>query len=356
MVECKYISLFSIMLTLVYGEVISNSTGKAFNVLNVVEFPNERCTMGSGKDGVCYSSTECASLGGTGQGMCANGFGVCCYFEATCGGTTSLNNTYFKMNNQEFSPCTLDICKMQEDICQIRLDFHEFNLDGPETSYGTDKSTVTQCQKSEFSVTGDGKNSPVICGKNTGYHMIVEALDTCNQLRTFFTSDSVLRALEIQISQIACNAPWKAPEGCTQWFTGNSGTVYSYNYQGGLHVEEQEYVNCIRREEGKCSMATWAESTEFKISGTGSTSSTDDDCVTDYVYVPRARTSLTILKNVDRICGTLYGFGSQQTLYTDRYPFIIGVSFNTAEAYSPAETGTLGFKINYEQGIACGTQ
>ena len=29
--------------------------------------------------------------------------------------------------------------------------------------------------------------------------MIVEALDTCNQLRTFFTSDSVLRALEIQV-------------------------------------------------------------------------------------------------------------------------------------------------------------
>ena len=29
--------------------------------------------------GVCYSGEECESMGGTAQGVCANGFGVCCY-------------------------------------------------------------------------------------------------------------------------------------------------------------------------------------------------------------------------------------------------------------------------------------
>jgi len=356
MLKCKlYIGLVLILSTLVTGDQLTNGTGRVFNVLNVVEFPNNRCTMGSGKDGICYTKDECSSLGGSAEGACANGFGVCCYLEVTCGGTTSVNNTYFKIDNSVYSPCVLDICKMQDNICQIRMDFHTFSLDQPETSSGTDYSEKTKCQKASFRVSGDARDSPVICGENTGYHMIVEAKDTCNELRVAFSTSSIKRSLEIQISQIACNAPWKAPEGCTQWFTGTSGTVYSYNYQGGYHLSDQQYINCIRREEEKCSMATSADSGEFEISGNAaSTSSNGEDCVTDYVYVPRSVKDLAKLTSVDRICGTAYGFGSEETLYTGRYPFIIGVSFNSDEAYSPLETATLGFKINYVQGVTCG--
>ena len=33
-----------------------------------------------------------------------------------------------------------------------------------------------------------------------------------------------------------------------------AGNVYSYNYQGGVHLANQEYTNCIRQEEGYCSI------------------------------------------------------------------------------------------------------
>ena len=37
------------------------------------------------------------TLGGAASGNCASGFGVCCLFTGTCGGTSSFNNTYFKV-------------------------------------------------------------------------------------------------------------------------------------------------------------------------------------------------------------------------------------------------------------------
>ena len=32
-----------------------------------------------------------------------------------------------------------------------------------------------------------------------------------------------LTGYTVQVSQIPCSVVWKAPEGCTQWFTGTSG-------------------------------------------------------------------------------------------------------------------------------------
>ena len=47
--------------------------------------------------------------GGTAGGSCAGGFGVCCYFEAECGRTYSVNST--KWSTTSTSPCTLTVCK-----------------------------------------------------------------------------------------------------------------------------------------------------------------------------------------------------------------------------------------------------
>ena len=46
--------------------------------------------------------------------------------------------------------------------------------------------------------------------------------------------------------QISCNAAWKPAEGCLQYFTGTTGTIYSYNYDGSYHLVNQHYDNCIR--------------------------------------------------------------------------------------------------------------
>ena len=40
-----------------------------------------------------------------------------------------------------------------------------------------------------------------------------------------------------------------APEGCLQWFTGSSGTIESWNFNGGIHLANQNYFSCIRAEQ-----------------------------------------------------------------------------------------------------------
>ena len=44
-----------------------------------------------------------------------------------------------------------------------------------------------------------------------------------------------------------------------------SGTVYSYNYQGGIHLANQQYNNCIRTEEGYCSIAYTSSSFQVLV-------------------------------------------------------------------------------------------
>ena len=51
---------------------------------------------------------------------------------------------------------------------------------------------------------------------------------------------------------MACTATWKAPTDCTQFFTGISGAVVSYNYAGSQLLQGNYYTNCIRTEEGYC--------------------------------------------------------------------------------------------------------
>ena len=51
----------------------------------------------------------------------------------------------------------------------------------------------------------------------------------------------------------------RAPSDCVQYFTGTSGNVQSYNFAGGQLLQSQDYTNCIRTEEGYCSIQ-WKES------------------------------------------------------------------------------------------------
>lgn len=84
--------------------------------------------------------------------------------------------------------CRVKICKCQPNVCQIRLDFNTFVIAGPSTSVSTiglatfgvlevggakGVSTATQCLTDMFSVTNpNGAAPPVICGTNTGEHMV----------------------------------------------------------------------------------------------------------------------------------------------------------------------------------------
>ena len=52
---------------------------------------------------------------------------------------------------------------------------------------------------------------------------------------------------------------FRAPTDCVQYFTGTSGSVKSYNFQGSQFLKGQIYNNCVRTEKGYCAIQ-WKES------------------------------------------------------------------------------------------------
>ena len=54
-----------------------------------------------------------------------------------------------------------------------------------------------------------------------------------------------------------------APEGCTQYFFGDStGAVQTFNFDGGLHLANQNQAICVRKERGNCRICWTAENSE----------------------------------------------------------------------------------------------
>ena len=67
-----------------------------------------------------------------------------------------------------------------------------------------------------------------------------------------YSSTTTAKKFNVLTRQISCTASWKAPEDCVQYFTGASGSVQSYNFQGGQLLTQQQYTNCVRTERGYC--------------------------------------------------------------------------------------------------------
>ena len=345
---------------------VANTTrsGRLLNVLNIVRFPNSGCnTTNLNTYGVCYAATECSVLGGTSSGSCAQGFGVCCMFGGTCGGSSSVNNTYFSSSDSDTSPCTFSVCPAGSDICQIRLGFDSFDISQPSTLYPGDDNPNgrTQCQQAAFTATSDGPSPPTICGTNTGHHMILDIRDSCNTLSFTWTS-STTREWNIHIMQIPCSAAWKPPQGCLQYFTGTAGYILSYNYAGGVHLALQNYNNCIRTEYGYCSIGYSAvSSTSFQVSLITPTSSPaaigalGDDCTLDYLVIAEGGASAGATTNYDRFCGALLvttAGATQATILTHKTPFQLGVRFDSTELDEDSPAGTewsKGFYLYYKQ-------
>merc|ERR1711884_519905 len=249
------------------NNVTDTRGGKAFSLFSIVQFPNQQCTASSSSStyGTCYTSSECTSKGGSSDGNCAAGFGVCCVITtSTCSTSISTNTTYIRNPNypSSYTPtsagtCTYTIKKVQDDICQLRLDF--------QTMTGFYTGTSGACGVDDFAVSGaTGYDPPTICGTNTGYHMYVEfgatSTDTITITNTYRSGGlTTAKTFNILARQISCTATWKAPTDCVQYFTGKSGTVKSYNFGGGQLLQSQIYTNCIRTEAGYCAIQ-WKES------------------------------------------------------------------------------------------------
>jgi len=287
-----FVFLFFLTIGLVncYETISKNREGRVFSLFNIVKFDNAPCssseslatssTGSSTYNGTCFSSSECSDKGGKSKGSCAAGFGVCCLFllNTETGTTVSYNNTYlqnpgFPTALSEAKSITYTINKCSDDVCFLRLDFEQFDISGPinscESSGASDCSDWADtgiadgggCTVDKMAVTGSTAGFvPEICGINHGQHIYVpmgEVGSTTSATVEFTTtgSSSTSRTWDILVSQIPCSKTYTPPSGCLQYFTGTSGKIKTFNFDGGdttTHLANQNYQACIRQAVGMC--------------------------------------------------------------------------------------------------------
>lgn len=174
------------------------------------------------------------------------------------------------------------------------------------------------------------------------------------------------KTFNILARQISCTAPYKAPTDCTQYFTGVSGNVQSYNFEKFLKA--QYYTNCIRTEKGYCAIQ-WKESSiaspdPFGIGAAataaagGAAAAGATACPLGFLAIPDlSMDGYTSIGGLgDRpwqsiMCGAAFGVSSSpvpSALITRKQPFIVGVYSSTSD--QPA--ATTGFNLDYTQ-IPC---
>lgn len=326
-VSCLYVVVTT-------GEKIEETVDRSskLSIFQVVKFANSECT-GSSKNGTCFTSAECSSIGGSPSGSCADGFGVCCIVTITSGQTASTNNSYLSLTSDITTGAhKYTVCPCSDDICRIKFDFIDFTLVGPYSGLGTRvKNTdatgllatyanTGQCGTDTFQIRSpSGRSSPLICGENANQHMILEACGSeCLEVYVGIGgSTSSTRKFNIRVMQYRCGDEQGGPPGCLQYYQNTSGKIRSFNFPdttGGtpitgdyaIHLANQHYKTCIRRENGKevicwvpCTSNNGEDSTiagsvvtdqpSFGLSvspNAASKSATDTECTSDYIWIP----------------------------------------------------------------------
>jgi len=394
----KFHIFVAILATISLCEAEESRLKKAFSVFNIVKFKNDACAGSDMKNGTCYTEAECSDRGGKSSGSCAEGYGVCCIFTLGCSEKASENCTYFESSGMSTGACNAQICRNNPNICQIRLDFDSFEIAGPSTStlsvskillgvandMGALVGTKGQCLDDQFAISvPGGQSTNVICGKNTGEHLYVEATEECATM-SFQLSDAatVTRKWAIKILQYSCEYENLAPKGCLQYFYGTKGegAIKSFNFDGGVHLANQNQNICIRKESGMCRICYAHAATEFDVSfgetGTadmGHAGTTMKECCGygtdgkketgyDCVIIPRASKQATADKLVggSEFCGraladaSMGAAGGPATVCSKVVPFGIRFLSDTFEfddgaAGKEAKNDAKGFKLSYKQ-------
>eukprot|EP00096_Caligus_rogercresseyi_P008085 TRINITY_DN2640_c0_g1_i1.p1 TRINITY_DN2640_c0_g1~~TRINITY_DN2640_c0_g1_i1.p1 ORF type:complete len:359 (-),score=3.86 TRINITY_DN2640_c0_g1_i1:476-1552(-) len=328
---------------------------RIIGLFNIVTFGNVECT---GHNGVCFAIDECTNRGGISNGNCASGFGVCCVLStSTCGSTVTRNVTFiqnpgFPTPITNAQNCEFTIRRLSSDICQLRLDFNTLRLAEPADSVCGKSGTMGANSGDKITVKGGlGFNPPGnggLCGSNLdGQHMYVEfgASDTIMWSAAIGSDTGVSRTWNIKTSQIPCNSNFKAPMGCVQYFTGPMGTISSYNRAGMRAPAGSIYQNCIRREEGKCSIEYMSNFFKLGVprSTTGVPVSQSSECTNAGVTIPNA-----IGASTNTFCLEIFNGNDGQTMNgvikSEEVPFRLGVSTQKEPL-----TSVLGFELSYRQ-------
>jgi len=394
----------------VVEEKDNQRSGKVLPIFQVVRFPNDVCT-GASRNGTCFTAEECSAKGGTSDGSCASGFGVCCVITLSCGGSSSENNSYIvqgSTTSAPASPCTYSVCPCSSDICRIRYDFTT-NVLATQSSLSTAAAAGTgtyltanfaagACLTDQMSITTPGGiGSPIICGYNSGQHMVLDSEGSACQTVNFNigSTTTTTRSWDIFVTQYTCGQEdLGGPPGCLQYYTGTTGVVTTFGYLSSnsatttsastTHLQNQNYQVCVRRSSGMCYIcwAAWdtdGTAASFSSFGLSLSIASDADnsnqgtqCTTDYIVIPIGQTAAiaattTTKVGVDRFCGrqlsTINVMDDPGTVCSRSYPFRLGVvtddkeictgaAANTCEANIAAASmagGILGFGLGFEQ-------
>ncbi|XP_043233667.1 uncharacterized protein LOC122387482 [Amphibalanus amphitrite] len=352
------------------GVSSNDRKAKFLNIFTIVRFANEECRGDNNLNGTCVSPDECRSRGGQEAGKCANGYGVCCTMTGSCGNFTRYNNSYFESTDAGNTPnCQFTVYRdSSARICQLRLDFDTFRLAQPDNASG-------QCTTDAFSVSGVVNAVPVICGENSRTHMYIDVDPNSDRtvLQISTTQGStqtttLARDWKIKIQQIECNSTTRAPSACLQYYTGVSGTIKSFNFDGseiGPHLASQSYSICIRDEALYCSIEYIASpvTNPFRL-GQQSSSQKSDQCLNDFLIIAGiSQTGVlpqtgqtggtTNNQGYDRHCGGTWAGtnGAQATAPTPAItymkPYVVRVRFDDTEGQG--ETDNRGFSLNFIQ-------
>merc|ERR1712083_489019 len=387
---------------------------KAIGIFNIVKFPNDVCTTDNTATptGTCFTSEECEDKKGVASGSCADGYGVCCIITVACQGSTSANCTYLTQAATTTPPaagCTYTICPGDSTINRIKLDLKAFNIAGPFLPSGNGNAAATgsasatgACTTDSLTVSGTRGPYPVICGVNTGQHLIVDTDGSTCVKATFSygASSSSSRSYTIHAIQYASSNKMGGPTGCLQYFTGATGTVSSFNWQGtssrtsSVHLQNQNYFACVRQESGKC-VICWSPATTgnraittgsfgLSVSSAAITSNGNNGagCTTDFVTIENGHATAAIagsasvsLSGTDKICGRFFSTAATASATSDASvcsrstPFALGVVTNGNEQLTGATAadtnefadgtgtatmdnapfGTQGFSLGYTQ-------
>jgi len=266
----KQLALLAIFATSVYAE---RRDGKSIGIFNIVKFDNDVCDTGNQMNGTCYTAEECTDRNGVASGSCAEGYGVCCVITLTCGATTRENCTYLSQemtntpdtDSDSSQSCTYNICPVTDSVRRIRLEMEQFDIEGPfspdltgnaAASFGTGNS-IGQCLGDSFVAASGVGSSPVICGTNTGQHMVLDTDGSMcvTAIFNFRSGGNQQRSYRIHVLQFGEFNDMGGPMGCLQYYTGEMGTVNSFNWNGiatSVHLANHNYNVCVRRRVDAC--------------------------------------------------------------------------------------------------------
>lgn len=375
-----------------------------FSIFQIIKFENSPC-IGGTRNGTCFTEAECEDAGGTTDGECADGFGVCCITKLADGQATSLNQSYIVQESTSSITAgakKYTICPCSADVCRIRFDFTDFTLAAPVTDPGTTAAgsllihgqSIGDCTEDTFSITSSASaGSPVICGTNTGQHMIVDSDGNgCSVVNVGIGSGTSTRSYDIMVTQYRCGDESGGPPGCLQYFTGETGSVRSFNFPNQaagtavavsvVHLSNQHYTACIRKPAGKthicyipCTSVDPAigaiSMSSFGISlgnDAAVKSNEGTTCLQDALIIPGGDTSVIAAAGIaslnSRFCGrelnTVLDIAwiAGTSVCTSSVPFTIGVEFDEDEVTADANTanaceaalnpgGIVGFSLCY---------